>query len=403
MSAQLASSFGDHLLVAGAEARRVSGESREEVPGTPGLVPHGGRAGIDGRRVCRGRLSRGRGMDADRRCALGRLVGRGRAPRHLGRDGSRRGDPVRPAVGNRVESPGLRPLSRQRRFVRGGLRLPLFPRADVKRALPVVSSRQRRDRREREPLPERSTGAELAVAADSPGSRLHGRATIFWMEIDDAIGNRTLSVTPAVINRRRENLGTIRARGAEADVEARFDRWTVRAGYLYADSTVLSAAAAPELIGLRIPQVPRHQATLRVEYRRGPAAAALQARGAGPAIRGRREPPAAAPLLDGGRLLSHAVSRFVEPYVAVENVLDRDVETGRTPVTTARRAAAVQSGREGQKIGFQVRTEAVPHLCSFDSRSELTAEYRRRLAPAGRSAPSPANSTRPHPWFIVPA
>ena len=47
------------------------------------------------------------------------------------------------------------------------------------------------------------------------GERLFVRGNIFWSEIDDSIANVTLSTTPALITRQRQNLGAIRARGIE--------------------------------------------------------------------------------------------------------------------------------------------------------------------------------------------
>jgi iron complex outermembrane receptor protein len=59
------------------------------------------------------------------------------------------------------------------------------------------------------------------------------RATLFSMSIDDTIANVTLSSTPSLITRRRQNAGTSRSRGAELEGEWRLPHdMRVSAGYL---------------------------------------------------------------------------------------------------------------------------------------------------------------------------
>src|SRR5262249_2509250 len=100
----------------------------------------------------------------------------------------------------------------------------------------------------------------------SAGGAVFGRATLFWSEIDDAIGNRTLETTPSLITRQRQNIGETRARGAEVDLEARLSsRFRISAGYLFVDARVVSSSESPDLVGKVVPQVPRHQASLQVQ------------------------------------------------------------------------------------------------------------------------------------------
>ncbi|MCA1582266.1 MAG: TonB-dependent receptor [Acidobacteria bacterium] len=333
-SAQLARTLGDHLLVAGAEARRVKGESREEVPGTPAsFLTAGGRESSGAlfvedvfRAGSEWTLTAGVRWDAWSDDDARRATSGGTTAGTVTRFGRRSETAWSPRISALYRASGVFSVaaSSYRSF-----RAPTLNELYRSFRVGNVSTAANEDL-----SPERSTGGELAIAADLPGSRFHGRAAVFWMEIDDAIGNRTLTVTPTVINRRRENLGTVRARGAEADVQARFYPWSIRAGYLYADSSVLSAPSAPDLAGLRIPQVPRHQATLRVEYRQGGGVAALQARAAGRQFEDDENRLPLRSFWTADLFFSLALSRVIEPYVAVENVFDRDVETGRTPVTT---------------------------------------------------------------------
>lgn len=115
--------------------------------------------------------------------------------------------------------------------------------------------------------PERAKVDEIGLDW-SPRSSLAVRTTFFWYEIDGNIANVTLTSTPTLITRQRQNLGATRSRGLELDAVFHPDRhWTFSAGYFLSDATVRDAPRSPDLVGLRIPQVPRHQAVLQASYR----------------------------------------------------------------------------------------------------------------------------------------
>ena len=156
------------------------------------------------------------------------------------------------------------------------------------------------------------------------------------MEIDRPIANRTLAEEPGLITRRRENLGATRSRGLEAELTARpREGWTLATGCLLADAEVTSFPADPTLVGLRVAQVPRWQVTAQARWERPNAGtAALQARWVGPQFEDDRNRLR----LGGFATLDLSAARPVAPGVAlfgaVENVLDRRYEIGRTPVAT---------------------------------------------------------------------
>src|SRR5262249_6662791 len=101
--------------------------------------------------------------------------------------------------------------------------------------------------------PERLSAVEAGVRSGPL------RLTLFDMRTADTIANVTLSTTPALITRQRQNFGSSRSRGAELDSEQRIGtRWTIDAGWLSTDAR-LSTDKRP-------PQVPRHQATLQVTF-----------------------------------------------------------------------------------------------------------------------------------------
>ena len=114
---------------------------------------------------------------------------------------------------------------------------------------------------------ERLTGGEVGVGLQKFRERLFVRGNFFWSEIDDSIANVTLTTTPALITRQRQNLGAIRARGVELAAIGKVARhWEVAGEYLLTDSTVLHFPANRSLEGLLVPQVPRHQFNFQVTY-----------------------------------------------------------------------------------------------------------------------------------------
>lgn len=82
--------------------------------------------------------------------------------------------------------------------------------------------------------------------------------TFFQENVDTPVGNVTQSVTPSLITRQRQNIGSLRARGADADLLLTLSRVQLRAGYEYVHSLVTSFSADPGLVGRFVPQVPSH-------------------------------------------------------------------------------------------------------------------------------------------------
>lgn len=166
-------------------------------------------------------------------------------------------------------------------------------------------------------------GADLALTR-----RMWIRLNGFWNELDSAIANVTLSATPQLIVRQRQNLGGARVRGGEAEVMVRAGSATapvdLRAAYLYSD-------AVQEPSGLRLPQVARHQVTFGVRYE-GPLRVDLAAR-----VGSRQfdDDLNTLPLEHYGivdLVVGRAVTRQLEAFVSIENLFDQQYAVGRTPV-----------------------------------------------------------------------
>jgi outer membrane receptor protein involved in Fe transport len=193
---------------------------------------------------------------------------------------------------------------------------------------------------------ERASGGEIGAILTPAGERAILRANVYWTEIQDTIANVTISSTPELVTRRRENLGRTRARGIELDWAWRAsDALAVSGGYLYADSTVERFPVEASLEGKRIPQVPRHQGSLQVRYGRpGGLLLAVQAQLVGRAYEDDQNALPLSGYADFDARASVPVTPAVDVFVAAENLFDRRYEVGRTPVRSLAPPRSVRGG-----------------------------------------------------------
>lgn len=112
---------------------------------------------------------------------------------------------------------------------------------------------------------ERLSGAESGV--NLFWKRMHFHTAYFWAQISDPIATVTLSSTPRLITRQRQNLGRTLSQGVEADAEWHFSQFDIRAGYQFVNATVQSFSANRLLEGLELPQVAPHQFSFQTLYR----------------------------------------------------------------------------------------------------------------------------------------
>lgn len=177
---------------------------------------------------------------------------------------------------------------------------------------------------------ERLTGAEGGANVFLGATRLH--ASFFWMRVSDPVANVTLTTTPTLITRERENLGRTRSRGVEADASWRFRNLDVIAGYQFVDAAVTSFAADPTLVGLQVPQVAPHQFTLQTRYSLPQGwTLAAQARASSSQF---DDDQNQFPLDSFFQLDCYASKRLphgVEIFAAAENLFDTRVQIARTP------------------------------------------------------------------------
>jgi outer membrane receptor protein involved in Fe transport len=117
---------------------------------------------------------------------------------------------------------------------------------------------------------ERLTGVEAGVRQSLLSDRLNLRATFFWNDITDAIVNVTLSTTPTLITRQKENVARTLSTGIDLDGEFRISNTLqIAGGYQFAHAVVSSYtpnSLNPSLAGNWIPEVPHQQFTLQARY-----------------------------------------------------------------------------------------------------------------------------------------
>lgn len=115
---------------------------------------------------------------------------------------------------------------------------------------------------------EELTGGDASLAVNGFQHKVEARGTFFFNEIIDPVANVTISSTPTLITRQRQNLGRTRAPGFEIDATAHFTHdLSLSVGYQYVDAIVTSFPnAMPSLVGLWVAQVPHNVLTFQGRY-----------------------------------------------------------------------------------------------------------------------------------------
>jgi outer membrane receptor protein involved in Fe transport len=184
---------------------------------------------------------------------------------------------------------------------------------------------------------EQLTGAEAGVTLSGLNRKLELRSTFFWSDIVDPDESVTLTTTPALITRQRQNLGRTRSRGLELEGVARLTPdIQVSAGFDFTDATVVNytpSAANPSLLGLDIPQVPRHQFTWEARYR-NPSRflLSLQGRFIGTQYDDDQNLLPLDRFYAMGLIVGGPITHRIQAFAAVENLTDERYMIARTPV-----------------------------------------------------------------------
>jgi outer membrane receptor protein involved in Fe transport len=193
--------------------------------------------------------------------------------------------------------------------------------------------------------PERLTGGEFGALVNRNGVSV--RATVFANTLKGAVANVTLISTPALITRIRQNSDEIRARGVEIETDFRVHRSvTINAQTTFTWSHYRGSVATPTLAGNRVPQVPIVQFGGGITWTPELLTLTAQVRGSGDQFDDDLNTPAFE--LNSYGLLDVSASRqFVRSlngFIAVENVFDKDYDTGRTPLRTIGFPRTIRAG-----------------------------------------------------------
>ena len=179
------------------------------------------------------------------------------------------------------------------------------------------------------------------------------RGNFFWAELTRPIANVTLSVTPSLITRQRQNLGRTRFRGVEFDISARLtSSLAVSGGYELTDATVTRFPSDPTLIGNSLPQVPKNQFTFQASYTKPFLNVNLQGRFVGEQYDDDQNMFLLHRFFVMDAMLSRSLRPGLEIFAAAENLFNQRYDVGRTPVLTvgppilARAGVRLQFGKK---------------------------------------------------------
>lgn len=200
--------------------------------------------------------------------------------------------------------------------------------------------------------PETLTGVEGGVLTQLDRASI--RVTGFLNSLDGAIANVTLSQTPQQIIRQRQNSDKIRATGVEIEVDTRLSNSLSANGQLVLTSSHFrGSVATPALEGNDVPQVPVWQGGFSLTWANPQwFTAATQLRFSGDQFDD--DLNTAALVLDAYAVwdatVSRQIVRGVRGFLAVENILDKEFDTARTPI---RSIGWPRTFRVGARITWQ--------------------------------------------------
>lgn len=195
---------------------------------------------------------------------------------------------------------------------------------------------------------EHFTGGELGARVRA-NDRLEFRATGFGGFLTDPVGNITLSTTPPLITRQRQNIGAIRLRGVELAADTRIAKSvSFSAAYQFIDATVSSNANNPSLVGKLEPLVPRQAVTFAATYANPRVVTlSLQGRSASTEYDDDQNTLPLDPYFNLGIYISRNLRSGLQVFAASENLLNSTYTIARTPIASV---AAPRSVRAGVRI-----------------------------------------------------
>src|SRR6516165_5081089 len=173
---------------------------------------------------------------------------------------------------------------------------------------------------------------------------VHG--SFFWGYTTDPVENVTVSSTPQVITRVRQNLGETRSWGFQAGTDLQLTAAAqLSATYQFIQSTVVSYPGHPALLGNWVPLVPQNEFVFQ-----GTWAApkrffvAVQGRTAGNEFDDDQNLLPLGGYLVLSATVSHPLPKGFDVFFQGENLTNNEYEIGRTPVVTLGQPILVRGG-----------------------------------------------------------
>jgi outer membrane receptor protein involved in Fe transport len=187
--------------------------------------------------------------------------------------------------------------------------------------------------------PERLFGGEAGVRLETTRN-----SSIRSTWYDNTVENPVSNVTIGTNLQQRQNLGRTRIRGWQNDVEVRLNpSLRITAGYLFNDAKVTEFDANPALVGLYLPQVPKHRGSVGMSYS-NPRYVTIAATGMffgrqyDDDLNQRTKPGETEPGLPPYGVLdvsaSRDLGRNLEVFFGVQNVFDQEYYVQLQPTTT---------------------------------------------------------------------
>ena len=198
--------------------------------------------------------------------------------------------------------------------------------------------------------PETLTGVEGGVLMSM--GKVSARATAFLNNLDGAIANITLTATAAQITRQRQNSDTIRAQGVEFEGDARLTpSLSVNGQLVLTSSHFRGSVAAPAIEGNTVPQVPKVQGGFGLTWA-DPRwlTFATQVRLSGEQFDDDLNTFVLGAYGVWDAQASRNLTRGLTSFIAMENILDQEYDTARTPL---RNIGWPRTLRVGVRIAWQ--------------------------------------------------
>ena len=185
---------------------------------------------------------------------------------------------------------------------------------------------------------EAETSRTIESGANFTGlsKRLNLRGSIFWTDVSNPVVSVTLTSTPTLITRQRQNVGKTHTKGFEIDSEFVFSpKLRVSTGYLFSDSRVSSFPGNAALVHKFLPQVARNQFTFQGTYRpRNSISLSFQGRASGSQFEDDLSTLRLRPYFTVDAFVSYKFPKKVEIFASAENLFNSRFDIGLTPNRT---------------------------------------------------------------------